>query len=72
MRDGSDTPKNSPISRATSGRDGSDGWAPKLSETQASIRSLGVRPGENTEGILVQLGFGPDEIDRLRAQGSVE
>ncbi|OGO17247.1 MAG: hypothetical protein A2Z15_05800 [Chloroflexi bacterium RBG_16_50_11] len=43
----------------------------KLSETPGEIRNCGAKPGENTEEILVELGYSRDEIQRLRAAGII-
>jgi crotonobetainyl-CoA:carnitine CoA-transferase CaiB-like acyl-CoA transferase len=43
----------------------------KLSETPASIRTPPVRFGEHTDAVLAELGFGAEEIARLRRDGVV-
>ena len=48
------------------------GIVPKLSETPGSTEWLGPRLGEHTQSVLVNLGYAPEEIDRLCAEGAVE
>ena len=43
----------------------------KLSETPGTIRRLGVPDGRDTTEVLHGLGFGDDEIQKLRAGGAV-
>ena len=38
----------------------------KLSETPASLRTAPAKFGEHTDGVLASLGFGAEEIARLR------
>jgi crotonobetainyl-CoA:carnitine CoA-transferase CaiB-like acyl-CoA transferase len=45
--------------------------APRLSLTPGAIRHAGLAPGACTDEILAELGFGPDEIEELRAAGAV-
>ncbi len=48
------------------------GIVPKLSETPGSTEWLGPRLGEHTQSVLAKLGYAPEEIDRLCAEGAVE
>lgn len=48
------------------------GIVPKLSETPGRIRGLGVLPGEHTEQILLELGYSPEEIQRLRESQAID
>lgn len=41
----------------------------KLSETPGKIRRLGQAPGENTEEILVEIGYSREEIKKFRDEG---
>jgi crotonobetainyl-CoA:carnitine CoA-transferase CaiB-like acyl-CoA transferase len=43
----------------------------KLSETPGTIRRLGQALGENTEEILVEIGYSREEIKKLRDEGIV-
>src|SRR5207249_10646626 len=43
----------------------------RLSDTPGAIRRPAPRVGEHTEGILTGLGYGAEEMERLRAQGVV-
>ncbi len=45
--------------------------APRLSRTPGAIRRPPPHAGQHTEEILVELGFNPDRIARLRASGAV-
>ena len=47
------------------------GIGPKLSATPGSIRSLGVTSGHHTDQVLGELGYGPDDVARLRGAGTV-
>ena len=47
------------------------GVVPKLSATPGSTEWLGPSLGEHTDAILAGLGFGPDEITALRANGAI-
>lgn len=44
----------------------------KLSETPGAIRTPGPEQGQDTTAILIELGYGDDEIAALRNEGSVE
>jgi crotonobetainyl-CoA:carnitine CoA-transferase CaiB-like acyl-CoA transferase len=44
----------------------------KLSETPGEIRSLGVVANENTEEILLSLGYTDEQIEAMRKDGSVD
>ncbi|MFC0399765.1 CaiB/BaiF CoA transferase family protein [Paraburkholderia rhizosphaerae] len=48
------------------------GIVPKLSDTPGEVRWSGPKLGEHTEGVLAQLGFAPDDIERLRREGAVQ
>jgi crotonobetainyl-CoA:carnitine CoA-transferase CaiB-like acyl-CoA transferase len=43
----------------------------KLSDTPGAVRTPPPRLGEHTESVLRDLGFAPDEISRLRSNGTV-
>jgi crotonobetainyl-CoA:carnitine CoA-transferase CaiB-like acyl-CoA transferase len=43
----------------------------ELSTGRASVRRPPPMPGEQTDEILGELGYARDEIQRLRAQGTV-
>jgi crotonobetainyl-CoA:carnitine CoA-transferase CaiB-like acyl-CoA transferase len=43
----------------------------RLSNTPGEIRSTGGRHGADTDAVLVELGLGADEVERLRAAGVV-
>jgi crotonobetainyl-CoA:carnitine CoA-transferase CaiB-like acyl-CoA transferase len=43
----------------------------KLSDTPGAVRTPPPRLGEHTERVLRDLGFAPDEISRLRSNGTV-
>jgi len=43
----------------------------KLSQTPASIRSAPPMLGEHSDEILAELGYAPDDIERLRARGAI-
>lgn len=43
----------------------------EFSRTPATIRSRAPALGEHTDGIMKALGYGPDEIARLRASGAI-
>ena len=47
------------------------GIAAKLSETPGSVRSLSPRRGQHTDEVLRDLGYPPQQIEELRAQGAV-
>jgi formyl-CoA transferase len=56
-------------------RDGDDiavpGIVPKLSATPGSIRSSAPHLGDDTDGVLQQMGLHPDQIATLRQKGIV-
>ena len=41
---------------------------PRLSDTPGGTRWIGPRLGEHTDEVLGALGYGPEEIDALRAR----
>jgi alpha-methylacyl-CoA racemase len=45
--------------------------APRFSRTPGEIRTGARRPGEDTEAVLLQYGFGIDEVCNLRNQGVI-
>jgi formyl-CoA transferase/CoA:oxalate CoA-transferase len=47
------------------------GIGAKLSETPGSVRSLSPRRGQHTDEVLRDLGYSPQQIEELRAQGTV-
>ena len=47
------------------------GIGAKLSETPGSVRSLSPRRGQHTDEVLRDLGYSPQQIEELRAQGAV-
>ncbi|UCH42459.1 MAG: CoA transferase [Dehalococcoidales bacterium] len=47
------------------------GFAIKLSDTPGQVRSLPPLPGEHTEEILLSLGYGRGEVERLRREGVI-
>jgi formyl-CoA transferase len=47
------------------------GIVPKLSDTPGATRWIGPKLGEHTDEVLGALGFGPGEIDAMRARGSI-
>jgi crotonobetainyl-CoA:carnitine CoA-transferase CaiB-like acyl-CoA transferase len=48
------------------------GIVPKLSDTPGEVRWPGPTLGEHTGSVLSELGFGVDEIERLRREGAVQ
>ncbi|BBU29491.1 CoA transferase [Burkholderia sp. THE68] len=48
------------------------GIVPKLSDTPGEVRWQGPALGEHTQAVLESLGFGADEVQRLRAEGAVQ
>jgi crotonobetainyl-CoA:carnitine CoA-transferase CaiB-like acyl-CoA transferase len=48
------------------------GIVPSLSETPGEVRWSGPTLGEHTASVLAGLGFGPDEVARLRQEGAVQ
>jgi len=48
------------------------GIAIKLSETPGAVRSAAPLPGEHTEAVLKDLGFGADDVAALRGKGVIE
>ncbi|WP_186072688.1 CaiB/BaiF CoA transferase family protein [Burkholderia gladioli] len=48
------------------------GIVPKLSDTPGTVNWQGPTLGEHTADVLAGLGFGEDEIARLREQGAVQ
>lgn len=47
------------------------GIAPKFSETPGSARSTAPRPGQHTDDVLRDLGYGPERIQSLREAGVI-
>ncbi|HVA80369.1 MAG TPA: CoA transferase, partial [Candidatus Binataceae bacterium] len=47
------------------------GPAPRFSRTPSKIQRPPARPGEHTEEALRDWGFGPSELERLRACGAI-
>ena len=47
------------------------GIGAKLSETPGSVRSLSPRRGQHTDEVLRDVGYAPEQIEELRAQGTV-
>lgn len=47
------------------------GIGPKLSKTPGSIRALGPFVGEHTDTVLSDLGYGDDDVARMRERGLV-
>jgi alpha-methylacyl-CoA racemase len=45
--------------------------APRFDRTPANIRKPPGMPGADTDRVLADLGFSPDEVSRLRASGAV-
>jgi succinyl-CoA---D-citramalate CoA-transferase len=48
------------------------GIVPKLSDTPGEVRWSGPALGAHTDGVLSELGFAPDDIERLRREGAVQ
>ncbi|HET6811313.1 MAG TPA: CaiB/BaiF CoA-transferase family protein [Acidimicrobiales bacterium] len=47
------------------------GPAPRFSRTPGAVSRPPVHPGQDTEAVLSELGFGPEEVAELRASGAV-
>ena len=47
------------------------GFPIKMSETPASFSRFGPTPGQDSDAILIDLGFSSDQINKLREQGIV-
>lgn len=45
--------------------------APRFSRTPPGIRKPPPQPGSDTENVLIELGFGPDRIEALKAVGAI-
>ena len=45
--------------------------APRFSRTPGAISRPPAPPGHDTDEVLTDLGFGADELARLRAEGTV-
>ncbi len=45
--------------------------APRLSRTPGALGRPAPSPGEDTSQVLAEYGYGDDEIERLRARGTV-
>lgn len=48
------------------------GIMPRLSATPGQVRRVAPRPGEQTDAILAELGYTPEQIAALRRVGAVE
>lgn len=48
------------------------GISVKLSDTPGSIRSLAPKPGQHTDEILADLGYGERDIERWRTEGAIK
>ena len=59
------------IEHPTLGRVKQVGIAPKLSDTPGKVRSLSPLLGEHADEVLLGLGYGQEEIGRLRQEGVV-
>ena len=60
-----------PLEHVTAGTIRLLGVPPKLSETPGRVSTPPPRLGEHTESILRELGFGPDRVRTLRAEGAI-
>jgi crotonobetainyl-CoA:carnitine CoA-transferase CaiB-like acyl-CoA transferase len=45
--------------------------APRLSRTPGAVRHAGLAAGAATEEVLAELGYGPEEVEELRAAGAI-
>ena len=45
--------------------------APRLSRTPGAVRHAGLAAGASTEEVLAELGYGPGEVEELRAAGAI-
>jgi alpha-methylacyl-CoA racemase len=45
--------------------------APRFSRTTAEIRSAAPKPGEHTDEVLMEWGFGADDVAKLREVGAI-
>jgi alpha-methylacyl-CoA racemase len=45
--------------------------APRFSRTPNTLGTTPPAPGDDTSEVLTELGYGPDEIERLHAVGAV-
>jgi crotonobetainyl-CoA:carnitine CoA-transferase CaiB-like acyl-CoA transferase len=59
------------IDHPTLGKVKQVGISVKLSETPGSIRSLAPRAGEQTDEILLDLGYTKEGIEELRKSGAI-
>jgi len=59
------------VDHPTAGKVRQVGISVKLSDTPGSIRRLAPLPGEHTEEVLKEAGFGKEEIEHFRAAGAI-
>jgi glutaryl-CoA transferase len=59
------------VDHSVAGRVRTPGIPVRMSETPPSVRRAPPLLGEHTDEVLSELGYEPDEIKRLRAEGAV-